>query len=279
MKELYINITSSNIDKFNLGYNLFNTTNIIGRGLHGLVLSINNYVIKIYSDFNIEINFYKQIINDNLNIENLTNKCAIGFLLKPFICNNLVYNKNSNIIILPKYIPLNKINMCNEIFLLNFIKKIFILLIFIKNKYNYINLDLKLINIMYDIHNKDIVLIDFSLIIEDTDSKIYIPNKYYKPWPNVICSLSSIPIYSMYICLIDILLENNKNMFYNNINKINSLLFYKKYSFFLINIINNIKNLKSMNAIINDIDDYNKNYNNNWFNNLLSFYYYTHILL
>ena len=78
----------------------------------------------------------------------------------------------------------SKIKTKNEDFILTFIIKIFKLLIYIQNKYNYINLDVKLQNIMYD-QKKDIVLIDYSLIIPNNNNKIYIPIKKYKQLPTI----------------------------------------------------------------------------------------------
>ena len=152
MYEINIYILKSNINKYtNSEYNI-KVKDIIGRGLHGLVVMIDDKVIKIYTKYNIEIEFYNKIIDDNLDINNLTCKCAIGKLTKPFIFNNFVFNKNNNILLMPFYQKLSKskIKTKNEDFILTFIIKIFKLLIYIQNKYNYINLDVKLQNIMYD---------------------------------------------------------------------------------------------------------------------------------
>ena len=279
MNDIYINIINSNIDIYKKDNYIIKVNEIIGRGLHGLVLSINNYVIKIYQKYNIEIEFYNNIINNNIsnnvNISNLTNNCAIGYLVKPFVYNNYVFNKKSNIIIMPIYKKLNdiSINIKNEDFLLNFIKKIFKLLIYIEKNYNFINLDVKLQNIMYDIKKDEIILLDYSLIIKNNKNKFYIPIKKYKQLPNTPCNLSKIPIYSIYICVVDILFENNKNLYNYNINKIISLLFYQKYSYFFINLLERMKNLYEMKYVIRDIEEYNKKTNNKWFAKLLIDYY------
>ena len=118
MNDININISNSNLKKYDISKYKINVKNIIGRGLHGLVLLIEDNVIKIYSKYNIEIEFYNKIINDNLEIDNLTCKCAIGNLTKPFIYNNFVFNKNSDILIMPVYNKLAVIKIKNEDFIL-----------------------------------------------------------------------------------------------------------------------------------------------------------------
>jgi hypothetical protein len=274
----YINIyiTNSNLKKYDKSRYKIRVNDIIGRGLHGLVVLIKDKVIKIYQKNNIEIEFYNKIINDNIEINNLSCKCAIGYLTKPFIYNNFVFNKNSNILIMPIYNKLSeiRIKIRNEDFILSFIIKIFKLLIYIQQKYNYINLDVKLQNIMYDLKKKDIVLIDFSLILTNSNNKVYIPVKKYKQLPNIVCSLEKIPIYSVYVCIVDLLFENNKKLYNYDFNKIISLLFYKKYSFFFINLLDKIKNMHNMIDLIEDINYYKNKNVNKWYKNLLKDYYY-----
>ena len=59
MDELYVNIINSNIklDLFKIGKKKIKIKSKIGKGLHGIIFEINNYIIKIYSKFNIEFDF------------------------------------------------------------------------------------------------------------------------------------------------------------------------------------------------------------------------------
>ena len=275
MDELYVNIINSNIklDILKIGKKKIKIKSKIGKGLHGIIFDINNYIIKIYSEFNIEFDFYKDIIVNNKIINNLTNECAIGLLFKPFIYDNLIYTKKSYLIIIPKYTPLDKININikEEKFLINFIKKNIILNNYLYNKYKYVNLDLKLMNIMYDEKIKDIVIIDFSLIIKD-NNKLYIPNKVNKQWPIVICKLKDLTIYSLYISIIDIL-NNNKELDYSNLNNISMYLLYHKYSIFFVNLLEKLKKISDSYYILNYINNYENTKINRWFKKLLKFNY------
>jgi hypothetical protein len=275
MDELYINIINSNIklDIFKIGKKKIKIKSKIGKGLHGIIFDINNYIIKIYSKFNIEFDFYRDIIVNKKTVNNLTNECAIGLLFKPFIYDNLIYTKKSYLIIIPKYTPLDKININikEEKFLINFIKKNIILNNYLYNKYKYVNLDLKLMNIMYDEKIKDIVIIDFSLIIKD-NNKLYIPNKINKQWPIVICKLKDLTTYSLYISIIDIL-NNNKELDYSNLNNISMYLLYHKYSIFFVNLLEKLNNISDSYYILNSINNYENTKINKWFRKLLKFNY------
>ena len=126
---------------------------------------------------------------------------------------------------------------------------------------------------MYDIKKNDIVLIDYSLILTNTNNKVYIPIKKYKQLPNILCSLEKIPIYSVYVCIVDLLFKSNKKLYNYDFNKIISLLFYKKYSFFFINLVDKIKNMCDMTDLIDNINYYNKIHMNKWYKKLLKDYY------
>ena len=126
-------------------------------------------------------------------------------------------------------------------------------------------------NIMYNEKINDIVIIDFSLIIKD-NNKLYIPNKVNKQWPIVICKLKDLTIYSLYICIIDIL-NSKKDLDYSNFNTISMYLLYHKYSIFFINLLEMLKNISNSYYILNYINNYEKAKINIWLKKLFKFNY------
>ena len=207
----------SKIDNFknNFKYNI-KIYNKIGEGGYGIVYKLDNkYVIKIFKnsfynkildnskkiipsvDENREINFFIDYIKYKKNNENyFIDVKLIGYLNNDFLYNKINL-KNSYFMIMPFCLPVHKLinkykfNLINEDYKYNFVIQVMLRLVQIQQyiiyKFNYINYDIKFKNFMIsnnDLLIKNIVNIDFSLIIKNNNDK-YNLNYDYNIWPKV----------------------------------------------------------------------------------------------
>ena len=207
----------SKIDNFknNFKYNI-KIYNKIGEGGYGIVYKLDNkYVIKIFKnsfynkildnskkiipsvDENREINFFIDYIKYKKKNENyFIDVKLIGYLNNDFLYNKINL-KNSYFMIMPFCLPVHKLinkykfNLINEDYKYNFVIQVMLRLVQIQQyiiyKFNYINYDIKFKNFMIsnnDLLIKNIVNIDFSLIIKNNNDK-YNLNYDYNIWPKV----------------------------------------------------------------------------------------------
>lgn len=233
----------------------------IGEGSYGLVFLIeNDMVIKIFKDStyknvifeesnylipikneNRELIFYYKYINENNKKENyIINLCCIGIIKNKIIFNSTTLRENSYFVIIPYCIPFydyykikNKplINNSNGFNLtLKIMKRLIEIIHFFENKYNLINLDIKLNNFMFSKKTgdlNDLIMIDFSMIKikSNIKTKIKNDNKYYL-WSN--CNnmlIDNIPSYSICISGLELLFGYSSVIqLYNNNELINIYL-------------------------------------------------------
>lgn len=234
----------------------------IGEGSYGIIYEINkNYVIKIFKNSlitnnitnetdsiiplnneNREISFFMSYLKNNTKNTNfIIDVKAIGILIDDYNIHNLIIKKNSFFMILPSCISIYKLlhlwksplinNKDGVEIVLNIMKRLIDIQIYLYNNYNIINLDLKMDNFMIQKDNKllidNIINIDLGLI-KTKNNNNYQFNYKYVIWPtseNV--KLEKIPSYSICINGLEILLgkefiEKNKT---NNL--IDKLYFLK----------------------------------------------------
>lgn len=234
----------------------------IGEGNYGLIYEISkNYVIKIFKNSLITTNINEEsesvipLNNENREISffisYLKNKTAntnfiidvksIGILVDDCTINNLIIKKNSFFMILPSCISIYKLlnlwktplinNKDGIEIVLNIMKRLIDIQLFLYNNYNIINLDIKTDNLMIEKKNKliidNIINIDLGLIKTKNNNTYQFDCKYII-WPsskNI--KLEKIPSYSICINGLEILLgkefiEKNKKM-----NIIDKLYFLK----------------------------------------------------
>ena len=234
-------------------YNL-KLINKIGEGNYGIVYELNkNYVVKIFKNSfansninnesnsliplkneNREINFFIQYLNNKQNTNNsfFIDVKAIGVIIKDCDLYNIKVNKDSFFMIMPSCISIYNllnlwkkplINEKNGIeLILNIMKRMIYIQLYLYNEYKLFNLDIKLDNFMIDRKKKlsidNIINIDLGLIKTKT-SETYSFNYNYNIWPkgdNL--NLDKIPSYSLCINCLEILLGkkilNNMNNIY-----------------------------------------------------------------
>lgn len=274
-------IIESKINKFKMNENYeLNILNKLGSGSYGVVFDIeNNLVIKIfynsilgrtcfeekeciipYKNENRELSFYFKLMKENPM--NHINNHVIAPLVIGYLKNDLQYSqkdnfkKDSYLVIMPLCVPFHKfykiknnplIDVEDSLpFLNEFTKKVLGASIYMENKFNIINLDFKLTNIMYiqnneflnefkkinndeekedneDLNNKyhkNLMVLDFSLIKKRDPNKYFSFDEWdkkngeftYYLWPREEdkFSLSHIPSYSIGINLIELLLGKEK---------------------------------------------------------------------
>jgi hypothetical protein len=275
-------------------YKKLNIINKLGEGSYGFVFLLDNtHVIKIFKNSNdkntilIESNYLLPIQNENRELifyykyknqkkehNYIINLYSIGIIRDKIIDKNKNIELNSYFIILPYCIPfyniyniLNKplINNKNGInFTLNVMKRLSEISKFFELKYGYINLDFKLNNFMFSKNSSDLndlIMIDFSIIKNSINKKIYnINNKYYIwPYGNNI-NIDNIIPYSISVNGLELLFGYNKLKDFPNKDKINKFLKIihskniKLYNIFYncLYLNYNIDNLiKSINTIVN----------------------------
>lgn len=238
--ELIIYILYSKSSRFNLSnYYKIKLNKKIGEGSYGYVYEINSdLVVKIFKNNsnqisdnsnnlipnkneNRELNFFISYINSKY----LENKHLIKIEAIASIKYFNIKDKSTNnyCIILPKCIsvfklinkwkmPLTK-NKCGKKLVLDFMRKLLDIELFLNDKFNITNLDIKLNNYMInknkDLDIKNIIAIDFGLTTNNNNSDYHIKKKYYI-WPQGNVNLSHISSYS--ICINGLILflgENN----------------------------------------------------------------------
>ena len=234
----------------------------IGEGKYGLIYEISkNYVIKIFKNSlitnnindesesviplnneNREISFFISYLkNKTINTNFIIDVKSIGILVDDYTINNLIIKKNSFFMILPSCISIYKLlnlwktplinNKDGIEIVLNIMKRLIDIQLFLYNNYNIINLDVKTDNLMIEKKNKliidNIINIDLGLI-KTKNNNTYQFDCKYTIWPtseNI--KLEKIPSYSICINGLEILLgkefiEKNKKM-----NLIDKLYFLK----------------------------------------------------
>ena len=234
----------------------------IGEGNYGLIYEISkNYVIKIFKNSlitnnindesesiiplnneNREISFFISYLkNKTINTNFIIDVKSIGILVDDYTINNLIIKKNSFFMILPSCISIYKLlnlwktplinNKDGIEIVLNIMKRLIDIQLFLYNNYNIINLDIKTDNLMIEKKNKliidNIINIDLGLI-KTKNNNTYQFDCKYTIWPtseNI--KLEKIPSYSICINGLEILLgkefiEKNKKM-----NLIDKLYFLK----------------------------------------------------
>ncbi len=278
---LKICIIESKIGKYktNQIYEI-NIINKLGSGSYGVVFDMeNNLVIKIfynsilgrtcfeekeciipYKNENRELSFYFKLMKEN-PMNHISNH-VISPLVIGYIKNDLQYSqkdnfkKDSYFVIMPLCIPFHKyykiknnplIDVEDSLpFIREFTKKVLGASIYMENKFNIINLDFKLTNIMYiqnntvldefekelktdenedkkeelDKYHKNLMVLDFSLIkkkekdkyfkFDDWDKKNGEFTYYLWPKEEDKFQLSHIPSYSIGINLLELLLGKDK---------------------------------------------------------------------
>ena len=270
----------------------------IGQGGYGIIYEINkNYVIKIFKkssiDTNIntegnelipiknenrEINFFKSYIKyKNENNNYIIDIKAIGIICENYKIDNIFIKKNTFIMIMPICVSINKlldlwkkplINHKQGIeIVLNIMKKIINIQMYLSEYYNIINLDIKLDNFMIENKKKllieNIINIDLGLI-KTKNINNYKLNYDYSIWPigeNI--KLDKIPSYSICINGLEILfgnkfIETSKNMTVSeklNILKNNKDIYNIFYNGLLLKL--NLKQL--LHLIINYLNTINNN--------------------
>jgi len=209
-------------------------------GSYGIVFIIkNNHVLKLFKNStfentvfeesndlipvryeNRELMFYFKYINEQNKYKNIINIYAIGITKNRIDNEKLVFYKNSYFIILPFCTPFYQIintynyplidNMNGVKFSLNIMKKLLDISLYLENKYNFINLDFKIQNIMF--YEKNLVALDFSIIKTNNNKKKYnlkkISNYYLWPYENNII-LDILPSYSISINGLELLFGND----------------------------------------------------------------------
>ena len=234
----------------------------IGEGNYGLIYEISkNYVIKIFKNSlitnnindesesviplnneNREISFFISYLkNKTINTNFIIDVKSIGILVDDYTINNLIIKKNSFFMILPSCISIYKLlnlwktplinNKDGIEIVLNIMKRLIDIQLFLYNNYNIINLDVKTDNLMIEKKKKliidNIINIDLGLI-KTKNNNTYQFDCKYTIWPtseNI--KLEKIPSYSICINGLEILLgkefiEKNKKM-----NLIDKLYFLK----------------------------------------------------
>ena len=216
----------------------------IGEGSYGIIYLIeNDSVIKIFKNSTINnaileesknlipsknenrelIFFLKYIIDNKIDNKYIINVYAIGVIKDIIIDNKNELTSNSYFIILPYCIPFyNSINILNVpliqkkdgiIFTLKIMKRMLEVSYFLENKYNMVNLDIKLNNFVFKKSNslKNLIMIDFSLLKTITNKKYNFKEKYYI-WPNNSSNflLENIPAYSTCINGLSLLFGHDK---------------------------------------------------------------------
>lgn len=270
MDEIFFEIKYSSINVFNENelYKI-KLDKKIGSGSYGYVFisSFYNLVIKIldaddityYSDKN-EYDVCKELIkaqNENKYIPEMFCKYyGIGYLTKHFRYTDIeevFFPIGAKIILMPYFISfskyLSKIDtnlFPKEVYLCNFIKKIIESQKFL-HSLGYINIDLKMANIMFDYQDK-VKLIDFGMCKYKKELIEFIElNEKYYIWPNVkLISYNHLLTYMCGILILEIIFsdevydinkDNNLNKFLVRIDK--SISYTNEFKKFLINLLEN----------------------------------------
>lgn len=236
--------------KYNSTSQIFDDINItekIGEGKSGLIYKISdNYVIKILKNGNrFEYDFYNNFL-ETLKEDIISLKIGLPLCYGRLLNNYNDFTMKNKFLIFKKYkkLELKNIRGNNNIEkILNLIYNLLKVENYLERKIKYVNLDIKINNVMLD-ENNNIKVIDLGLIKKFTKGDIFYSYSNYVIWPNAKCYLDSVPLYSIFIviCMLHfsdkIIQENNTmkllkilNIKYKNnkLNKILNLLIKKKY--------------------------------------------------
>tara|TARA_B110000483_G_scaffold121025_1_gene146076 strand:+ start:801 stop:1676 length:876 start_codon:yes stop_codon:yes gene_type:complete len=249
---VYVLYSIGNNFKINHYYKI-NIPKKIGEGTYGYVYSINkDLVIKIFKNYselyendetnllpkkneNREVKFFIDLLNSKYkNNHHLININAIGII--KYINGNNLKLVNNYCLILPKcnsvtnLINLWKMPLINnkdgKEIVLNFMKRLIEIELFLNKNFNITNLDIKLNNYMIQKSKKlnidNILAIDFGLVIQNNNIK-YDFKKYYI-WPcGQDINIKYVSPYSICINALILFLGENKVKNNDNIYNLNYL--------------------------------------------------------
>ena len=205
--------------EYNISY--LNFTNIqlkekIGEGKSGIIYKINDdLVIKILKNGNrFEYDFYNNFI-EILKKDSISKKISLpiayGNLLNNIEIDNETFNMENKFLILHKYkrFKFEKIKAFSKIGkIFKLINDILIIENFFETKLKFVNLDIKLDNIVMDQYN-NIIMIDFGLIKNFSYFDMFYSYNNYFIWPSGKCYLDCVPLYSVFILICSIFFDTN----------------------------------------------------------------------
>ena len=235
-------------------FNNIEIGDLIGEGSTGKVYKIKNknnkYVIKIFKKNNrFEYDFYKNFINE---ISNSYMAKSIGYPVAYGVSNS----KNKILIFnLYNKFDLNYVKgFSTEKKLINLIYDVLKVEIFLEEKLQCVNLDIKLNNIMMD-EEHNIKIIDLGLIKQFIKGDMFYSYKNYFAWPVSKCLLTSIPVYSTFILISQLFIDlntikNKNNLFLLKILK-NTINYSNKFEIILTNLFSLKHNSEKMISLIN----------------------------
>lgn len=225
--------------KYNNSSNNFENINInkkIGEGKSGSIYEINinnytynnDYVIKILKNGNrFEYDFYNNFI-EIFKEDTISLKIGLPICYGRLLNNFKEFNMKNKFLIFHKYKRLTLKNIkgnTEKDKILNLIYNLLKVELFLEQKLNFVNLDIKLDNIMLDNEN-NIKVIDLGLIKNYTKGDIFYGYSDYIIWPTGKCYLNSVPLYSIFI-VICMLYFKDEFIQENNIFKLKKLLLRK----------------------------------------------------
>jgi len=189
----------------------------LGSGAYGHVYltNLNNTVIKIFQTesspekINIEYTLFKKLMEYNDNYPaNLVKAIGRGQLADEVFFQTNKHNFGDRFILIPFYkkfydVNRSRLKIREKNFVINFIADLLKVSIFLERKLQYIDLDIKTSNMMYD-HKDELILIDLGLVEKlETGKEIFVPDKDYFIWPYQNCFLITVPVYSIAICVVE----------------------------------------------------------------------------
>ena len=195
--------------------------------LDNTILDESNYLLPTKYE-NRELMFFLKYIKDKPS-KYIVNIYAIGIIKNIYKDINKDINKDSYFIILPYCIPFYNIyNVCNNPlinmpngikFTLSIMKNLLKISKFLEDQYNLINLDFKISNLMFNKEDKNLIILDFSIVKKKSNKKYNFKNKYYI-WPfNTEMLLENLPSYSICINGLELLFvkDNIRNIYSDKI--------------------------------------------------------------
>jgi len=213
-----INICESP-DQEQVGETEIELIKFLGSGAYGTVYltNIENIVIKIFETvtnidkISLEYKIFEKLIeysNKETYPHNLVRAMGRGILLSGFVHEQNKHYAGDRFILIPYYkkfydVNIDRRKLREESFILDFISDLLRVCLFLEKKLNYIHLDIKTSNVMYNKNNK-LILIDLGLVEKiRTGKEIFVPDKDYFIWPYDNCFLVTVPVYSIAICVIE----------------------------------------------------------------------------
>ena len=188
----------------------------IGEGKSGIIYEINNnLVIKIFKNGNrFEYDFYNnfiEILKEDSISKKISLPIAYGNLLNNFEINDEQFNMENKFLILHKYkrFRFEKIKAFSKVGkIFKLINDILIIENFFETKLKFVNLDIKLDNIVMDQQN-NIIMIDFGLIKNFSYFDMFYSYNNYFIWPSGKCYLDCVPLFSVFILICSIFFDAN----------------------------------------------------------------------